>query len=122
MRLYASQGDAEHAIQETLELCRVYEEEGRLLETVELLRQAVGLDPDRWNLHAALADRYQRFGNFTSAEAEYREALRLLPAARDSERRELYRQLVAVTPGDLSSLRTLERSLSEGALSSGLFI
>ncbi len=119
VRLYASQGDAEHAIQETLELCRVYEEEGRLLETVELLRQAVGLDPDRWNLHAALADRYQRFGNFTSAEAEYREALRLLPAARDSERRELYRQLVAVTPGDLSSLRTLERSLSEGALSSG---
>ncbi|MBE7561044.1 tetratricopeptide repeat protein [bacterium] len=119
VRLYVSLGDSARAIAEIEELCRLYEEEGRLLETVELLRQAVELEPGRWQLHSALGDRYQRFGNFASAEAAYREALRLLPAGREAERRELHRQLVAVTPGNLESLSTLERCLSEGALSAG---
>jgi tetratricopeptide (TPR) repeat protein len=112
LKLAMRQGDVNAALAEIEILCPLYEKQGRLLETVEILHSAVKLDPDRWDLHSRLGDHFQRFGNYASAVEEYREAMRLVPRHDHDAVIELCHQLVAVSPGDLDSLRHLEHALT----------
>jgi protein O-GlcNAc transferase len=91
----------------------IFTQQGRLSESIETLRRAVGLVPDDHEAHIGLANVLRYLGKLSEAEASYREAIRLKPDAveaygnlgvtlqglgRLDEAEQSYRELIRLKP------------------------